>query len=85
MALIELFDVSSGYIDTWGRGTIKMIDTRKQAELREPEMTELDEGFSITLFKDNISFEKLNKLSLNDRQLKAALIVKEKAKITDSE
>jgi ATP-dependent DNA helicase RecG len=74
-----------GYIDAWGRGTIKIIDTCKQADLPEPEMTELDGGFSITLFKDNISLEKLNKLGLNDRQIKAVLIVKEKAKITNSE
>lgn len=74
-----------GYIDAWGRGTIKIIDTCKQADLPEPEMTELDGGFSITLFKDNISLEKLNKLGLNDRQIKAVLIVKEKEKITNSE
>lgn len=74
-----------GYIDAWGRGTIKIIETCKQADLPEPEMTELDGGFSITLFKDNISLEKLNKLGLNDRQIKAVLIVKEKEKITNSE
>jgi len=74
-----------GYIDAWGRGTIKIIDTCKQAELPEPEMVELDGGFSITLFKDNITLEKLTKLGLNDRQIKAVLIVKEKAKITNSE
>jgi ATP-dependent DNA helicase RecG len=74
-----------GYIDAWGRGTIKIIDTCKQAELPEPEMKELDGGFSITLFKDNISLEKLNKLGLNDRQVKAVLMVKEKGKITNKE
>ena len=73
-----------GYIDAWGRGTIKIIDTCKQAVLPEPEMIELDGGFSITLFKDNISREKLGKLGLNDRQVKAVLIVKEGGKITNS-
>jgi len=74
-----------GYIDAWGRGTIKIIDTCKQADLPEPEMTELDGGFSITLFKDNISPEKLTKLGLNDRQIKAVLILKEKGRITNKE
>jgi ATP-dependent DNA helicase RecG len=74
-----------GYIDAWGRGTIKIIDTCKQADLPEPEMVELDGGFSITLFKDNISLEKLNKLGLNDRQIKAVLVLKEKGKITNKE
>jgi ATP-dependent DNA helicase RecG len=73
-----------GYIDAWGRGTIKIIDTCKQAVLPEPEMIESDGGFSITLFKDNISHEKLGKLGLNDRQVKAVLIVKEEGKITNS-
>ncbi|NDA62834.1 MAG: transcriptional regulator [Chitinophagia bacterium] len=74
-----------GYIDAWGRGTIKIIETCKQADLPEPEMIELDGGFSITLFKDNISPEKLSKLGLNDRQVKAVLILKEKGKITNKE
>ncbi len=74
-----------GYIDAWGRGTIKIIDTCKQADLPEPELTELDGGFSITLFKDNITPEKLTKLGLNDRQIKAVLILKERGKITNKE
>jgi len=74
-----------GYIDAWGRGTIKIIDTCKQAELPEPEMKELDGGFIITLFKDNLTLEQLSKLELNDRQVKAVLFVKEKGKITNSE
>ena len=74
-----------GYIDTWGRGTIKIIDTCKQADLPEPEMKELDGGFIITLFKDNISPEQLTKLGLNNRQIKAVIFVKDKGKITNRE
>jgi len=74
-----------GYIDAWGRGTIKIIDTCKQADLPEPEMKELDGGFIITLFKDNLTPEQLTKLGLNDRQIKAVLLVKEKGKITNNE
>jgi ATP-dependent DNA helicase RecG len=74
-----------GYIDAGGRGSIKIIDTCKQADLPEPEMIELDGGFSITLFKDNISLEKLGTLGLNDRQVKAVMILKEKGKITNKE
>lgn len=74
-----------GYIDAWGRGTIKIIDTCKQADLPEPEMKELDGGFNITLFKDKITSKHLTKLGLNDRQVNAVLFVKEKGKITNSE
>ena len=74
-----------GYIDAWGRGTIKIIDTCRQADLPEPEMKELDGGFIITLFKDNITPEQLTKLGLNNRQIKAVLFVKENGKITNKE
>jgi ATP-dependent DNA helicase RecG len=74
-----------GYIDAWGRGTIKIIDTCKEAELPEPEMQELDGGFSITLFKNNLTEEQLTKLGLNDRQVKAVFFVKEKGKISNAD
>jgi ATP-dependent DNA helicase RecG len=74
-----------GYIDAWGRGTIKIIDTCKQADLPEPEMKELDGGFIISLYKDSLTPDQLSKLGLNDRQRKAVIFVKEKGKITNSE
>jgi ATP-dependent DNA helicase RecG len=74
-----------GYIDAWSRGTIKILDTCKEAELPEPEMQEQDGGFSITLFKNNLTLEQLTKLGLNDRQLKAVSFVKEKGKITNKD
>lgn len=74
-----------GYIDSWGRGTIKIIDTCRQAELPEPEMKEQDGGFIITLFKNNLNEEQLTKLGLNDRQLKAVFFVKDKGRITNKE
>lgn len=80
-------DVSfkGGYIDAWGRGTIKILDTCKEAELPEPEMQEQDGGFSITLFKNNLTPEQLIKFGLNDRQVKAVFFVKEKGKISNKE
>ncbi|MBP8113918.1 MAG: putative DNA binding domain-containing protein [Chitinophagaceae bacterium] len=74
-----------GYIDAWGRGTIKILDTCKEAELPEPEMQEQDGGFSITLFKNNLTQEHLTKLGLNDRQVKAIIFVKEKGKISNAD
>jgi ATP-dependent DNA helicase RecG len=74
-----------GLIDAWGRGTIRIIDTCKEAELPEPELTERDGGFLVTLFKDRFSEEQLQQLRLNGRQIKAVLYVKEKGKISNSE
>jgi ATP-dependent DNA helicase RecG len=48
-------------------------------------MQEQDGGFSITLFKNNLTHEQLIKLGLNDRQVKAVFFVKEKVKISNKE
>lgn len=74
-----------GLIDTWGRGTIKIIETCKQAGLPEPEIIERDGGLLVTMFKNNLTDEQLAKLGLNERQMKAVEYVKEKGKITNKE
>jgi ATP-dependent DNA helicase RecG len=74
-----------GYIDAWGSGTTKILDACKAAGLPEPIMEEKWGGFIVTLFKERFSIEELQKLGLNERQIKAVLYVKEKGKITNSE
>ncbi len=39
-----------GYIDTWGRGTLKIINSCKQAGLPEPEIKEMNGGVMVTVF-----------------------------------
>lgn len=41
----------AGYIDTWGRGTLKIINACKEAELPEPEIIEKDGGVQVTIFR----------------------------------
>lgn len=41
----------AGYIDTWGRGTLKIINSCKDAGLPEPEIMEKDGGVVVTLLK----------------------------------
>ncbi len=74
-----------GVYNAWNLSTIKIPDTCKEAELPEPEMVELDGGFSITLFKNNLPEEQLTKMGLNGRQIKAVLFVKEKGKISNAD
>jgi ATP-dependent DNA helicase RecG len=74
-----------GYIDAWGRGTIKIIDTCKAAELPEPEMIERDGGFLLTILKDTLNKEHLEKLGLNERQVKAIEYLKLNTSITNKE
>ncbi len=74
-----------GLIDSWGRGTIRIIETCKEAGLPEPELTEHNGGFLVTLFKDKLTKEQLVKLGFNARQVKAVQYVKERGKITNKE
>jgi len=74
-----------GYIDSWGSGIMKIMDSCKAAGLPTPVMEEDCGGFIVKLFKDNIVEELLVKLGLNQRQVKAMLHVKEKGRITNAE
>ncbi len=73
-----------GLIEAWGRGTIKIINECKAAGLPEPLIENASGGISVTLFKNVITEEYLIDKGLNERQIKAALFVKEKGKITNS-
>lgn len=58
-----------GYIDAWGRGTLKIINACLEAELPEPEIIERDGGVQVALFKNRFTEEQLKQLGLNDRQI----------------
>jgi ATP-dependent DNA helicase RecG len=74
-----------GYIDSWGRGTIKILEACREANLPEPDMKEQDGGFLITIFKNQLTEEPLRKVGLNGRQLKAVAYVKEHGSISNAE
>ena len=74
-----------GYIDSWGRGTIKILETCKEANLPEPELQERDGGFLVTLYKNVLTQDKLVRMGLNERQVKAVLFVNENGKISNAE
>ncbi|WP_395051520.1 ATP-binding protein [Flavobacterium sp.] len=75
----------AGYIDSWGRGTLKIINSCKEAGLPEPTITALDGGILVTLFKDKYSTEQLKSLGLSERQIAAVEFVKVNGKITNNE
>ena len=75
-------------IESWGSGTLKMIELCKQQNLPEPEFVEQKEGlgqFTVVFHKDIFNEEELRKRGLNERQIKAVKYVKEKGKITNRE
>jgi len=73
-----------GYIDSWGSGIMKIINSCKAAGLPTPEFLEKEGGFRVTLFKNNLTEEQLKKLGLNERQIDAILFYRSKGKITTS-
>lgn len=74
----------AGYIDSWGRGTIKIIEACKEVDLPEPELKEEQGGFLSKIFKERFNIEQLKKAGLNERQVKAVDYIKESSKITNS-
>ena len=75
----------AGYIDTWGRGTLKIFNSCREAELPEPEIQPLDGGVLVTLYKDYLNVEQLKKMGLNDRQIKAVEFVKAHGRISNKD
>ena len=78
----------AGLIESWGSGTIKMINLCKESGLPEPDFINYEHGigaFSVIFYKDIYTEENLRKMGLNQRQIKAVLYVKERGKITNKE
>ena len=75
----------SGYIESWGRGTLKIIKECKQAGLPAPVYFYDMSGFFVEFRKNIYNEEHLKSLDINDRQVKAVLYAKEKGRITNSE
>ncbi len=71
-----------GYIDAWGSGTLKIINSCRDAGLPEPEIKEKDGGIMVTLFKDIYQETQLNVHNLNDRQKQALRVWKQEGEIT---
>jgi ATP-dependent DNA helicase RecG len=64
----------AGYIDTWGRGTLKVIQACKEAGLAEPQIEETNGGISVTLFQKEFgkhSEDVRNKFGISSEQLRS--------------
>jgi ATP-dependent DNA helicase RecG len=72
-----------GYIEAWGRGTIKIVEQCVKHGLPTPEFKNEGSDFWIVFNKDIFNKEYLENLNLNERQIKAVLFVKEKEKISN--
>jgi len=75
----------AGYIEAWGRGTIKIVEQCRKHGLPTPEFKNEGSDFWVIFRKDIYDKEYLENLNLNERQINAVLYVKEKGKISNSE
>ena len=74
----------AGLIETWGRGTLTVMEECKKHGLLEPLIEENQGGIAITIFSDIYNENFLSKFNLNHRQIKAIQYVKENEFITNS-
>lgn len=75
----------AGFIESWGRGTIKIVENCVKQGLPEPDFIEESGVMKVIFYKDKFTAEYLEKLGFNERQIKAVMYVKEKGKITNKE
>jgi len=75
----------SGYIESWGRGTLKMINECKQFGIPQPKYYYDMSGVWVEFRKDSFDIEYFESLGLNKRQIEGLKYIKGKGKITNSE
>lgn len=75
----------AGFIESWGRGTIKIVEKCLEQGLPEPDFKEEFGVVTVQFYRDRWNDENLRKLGLNERQIKAVMYVKEKGRITNKE
>lgn len=75
----------AGLIETWGHGTLKMVEVCREQRLPEPVYAEEFGGFSVKITKDILDLHSLSDFDLNERQLRALAHIKDKGKITNQQ
>ena len=75
----------SGYIESWGRGTLNIINECLAAGLPTPLYYYSMSGFWVEFRKDIYNEDYLKSIHLNERQIQAVLFVKRNGRINSSE
>jgi ATP-dependent DNA helicase RecG len=73
-----------GLIEQWGSGIDKMRKACVKAGIPEPKFEE-HQGFRVIFRKDIYTEEYLQKIGLNERQIKAVIYIKQKGRISNRE
>jgi len=73
----------SGYIESWGRGTIKILKECKQAGIPEPVFSYDSSDIIVEFRKDIFHLEYFTSINLNERQINSLKYLKESLRITN--
>jgi ATP-dependent DNA helicase RecG len=71
------------FIEQWGTGTNRMIESCLKHSLPEPEFELVAGNLVVTFWKDIYTEDYLKKMGLNEREIKAVMFVKKEEKITN--
>jgi len=71
----------AGFIESWGRGTIKIMEKCQEQGLPEPDFEEEHGVMKVVFYKDKFTEDNLKKLGISERQIKAVMYIKEKKSI----
>jgi len=82
--LAEVF-YYAGFIEAWGRGTLKIVEKCIEQELPEPDFKNQHGVMTVIFYRDIFTEKTLSKMGLNERQIKAVLYAKQKDSITNKE
>ena len=82
--LADIF-YKAGFIESWRRGTIKIMEKCQEQGLPEPDFEEEYGVMKVVFYKDKLTEDNLRKLGINERQIKAVMYVKKKGKIMNKE
>jgi len=72
----------AGFIEAWGRGTLKIIEKCRDQGIPEPEFKNEHHVMTVIFYKNKWSEENLKKMGLNERQIKAVDYIKTNKAIT---
>lgn len=75
----------AGYINQLGYGTQNVVKWCRKAHLPEPLFEQLNQQFSVTIWRNWLTDQRLEEFDLNDRQLAAVQHLKSHRCITNSE
>ncbi len=75
----------AGLVESWGTGTTRMRELCRAQGLPEPDFREEAGGFAVVFSKDAFSADRLRSLGLDDAQLRIVSLLKEQARVTNSQ